>query len=152
MSLSKITRAREKSKNWRNKNIYFHCKLFGTFWYPNWSWMSIQKSVKQYITVPKLHTLKIFLVMYLYAANTLDNLGCSWNKQTKFLVCFGGSNLYRNNRKKQNCFKRTEETEKTGNTINFLQKNSKICSLSNCLGWSFVCFGSIEISKLSVSV
>jgi hypothetical protein len=31
-------------------------------------------------------------------------------------------------------------------------KNSKICSLSNCFGWSSVCFGSIETSKLSVSV
>jgi hypothetical protein len=31
-------------------------------------------------------------------------------------------------------------------------KNGKICSLSNCFGWSSVCFGSIETSKLSVSV
>jgi hypothetical protein len=31
-------------------------------------------------------------------------------------------------------------------------KNSNLCSQSNCFGWSSVCFGSIETSKLSVSV
>jgi hypothetical protein len=31
-------------------------------------------------------------------------------------------------------------------------KNYHICSLSNCFGWSSVCFGSIETPKLSVSV
>jgi hypothetical protein len=36
-------------------------------------------------------------------------------------------------------------------TLNF-QKNTEICSLSNCFGWSSVCFDSIETSKLSVSV
>jgi hypothetical protein len=34
----------------------------------------------------------------------------------------------------------------------FSVKSNKICSLSNCFGWSSVCFGSIETSKLSVSV
>ncbi len=65
----------------------------------------------------------------------------------KFLfvsACFSVSNLYQNNRNKQNCF------EKTETTLNFL-KNTKICSLSNCFGQSSVCFSSIETSKLSVS-
>jgi hypothetical protein len=31
-------------------------------------------------------------------------------------------------------------------------KNNKICAVSNCFSWSSVCFGSIETSKLSVSV
>ncbi len=42
----------------------------------------------------------------------------SWNQKPKFLVCFGVSNLYRNNRNKQNCF------EKTETNLNFL-KNTK---------------------------
>ncbi len=41
--------------------------------------------------------------------------------------------------------------KQTKTTLNFL-KNTKLCSLSNCFGWSSVCFGSIETSKLSVSV
>ncbi len=41
--------------------------------------------------------------------------------------------------------------QQTKITLNF-HKNTKICSLSNCFGWSSVCFGSIETSKLSVSV
>ncbi len=51
------------------------------------------------------------------------------------------------------------ETNKTNRTVskqpettrNFM-KSTKICSLSNCFGWSSVCFSSIETSKLSVSV
>jgi hypothetical protein len=46
---------------------------------------------------------------------------------------------YRKNRKKR-------ENPK------FSVKKSKICSLSNCFGWSSVCFGSFETLKLSVSV
>jgi hypothetical protein len=34
----------------------------------------------------------------------------------------------------------------------FSEKNTKICSLSNCFGCSSVSFGSIETPKLSVSV
>ncbi len=66
----------------------------------------------------------------------------SWNKKQKNSVCFGVSNLYRNNWTKQNCFETTLK----------LLKNTKICSLSNCFSWSSVCFGSIETLKLSVSV
>ncbi len=42
-------------------------------------------------------------------------------------------------------------SKQTKTTLNF-QKNTKICSLSNCFGWFSVCFGSIETSKLSVLV
>jgi hypothetical protein len=42
-------------------------------------------------------------------------------------------------------------SKQTETTLNFL-KNTKICSLSNCFHWSSVCFGSIETSKLSVSI
>ncbi len=52
-------------------------------------------------------------------------------------VFFGVSNQYRNNRNKQNCFKTNRNNLK-------LLKNTKICSLSNCFGWSSVCFDSIE--------
>ncbi len=62
-------------------------------------------------------------------------------KNFGFFRCFEQS---RNNWNKQNCFEQTETT------INFL-KNTKMCSLSNCSGWSSVCFGSIETSQLSVS-
>ncbi len=47
--------------------------------------------------------------------------------------------------------KNRKKREKTENPI-FSVKNSKICSLSNCFGWSSVCFGSIKTSKLSGSV
>jgi hypothetical protein len=66
----------------------------------------------------------------------------SWNQKEKISVCFGVSNLYRNNWNKQNRF----ET-----TLKFM-KNTKICSLSNCFGWSSVCFGSIETSKLCFGI
>jgi hypothetical protein len=42
-------------------------------------------------------------------------------------------------------------SKQTETTLNFL-KNTKASSLSNCFGWSSVCFGSIETSKLAVSV
>jgi hypothetical protein len=50
--------------------------------------------------------------------------------------------------------KKTEKTEKRKNRKNpkFSVKNNKICSLSNCFGWSSACFGSIKTSKLSFSV
>ncbi len=49
---------------------------------------------------------------------------------------------------------KTTETNRTvlkqaKTTLNFLE-NTKICSLSNCFGWSSVCFGSIKTLKLSV--
>jgi hypothetical protein len=48
--------------------------------------------------------------------------------------------------------KKTKKNEKIRKNPKFSVKNGKICSLSNCFGWSSVCFGSIETSKLSVSV
>ncbi len=42
-------------------------------------------------------------------------------------------------------------SKQTESTLNF-PKNTKICSLSNCFGWSSVCFDSIETLKLFVSV
>ncbi len=62
-------------------------------------------------------------------------------KKQNISVCFGVSNLYRNNRNKQNCFKTNRN--KPGNPKIFC-KNTKICSLSNCFSWSSLCFGSIE--------
>jgi hypothetical protein len=44
-----------------------------------------------------------------------------------------------------------KKTEKKENP-KFLVKNSKIYSLSNCFGWSSVCFGSIKTSKLFFGV
>ncbi len=46
----------------------------------------------------------------------------------------------------------SKQTETNQNNPKFSEKDQKICSLSNCFGWSSVCFGSIETSKLSVSV
>jgi hypothetical protein len=56
----------------------------------------------------------------------------------------------RKNRK--NPRKKPKKIEKNRKNSTFSVKNNKICSLSNCFGWSPVCFGSIETSKLSVSV
>ncbi len=47
----------------------------------------------------------------------------SWNPNFFFSVCFGVSNLYRNNRNKQNCF------ETNRNNPEF-SENTKICSLN----------------------
>jgi hypothetical protein len=70
----------------------------------------------------------------------------SRNQKQKILVCFSVLNLYRNNGNKQNCF------ETNRNNPKFSEEKKKICSLSNCFGWSSVCFGSIETLKLFVSV
>ncbi len=74
-------------------------------------------------------------------------------------VCFGSietlklsvSVKKRNNRNKlfRNKPKQTETNRKNPK---FSEKNTKLCSLSNCFGWSSVCFSSIETSKLAVSV
>jgi hypothetical protein len=45
------------------------------------------------------------------------------------LICFGVSNICRNNQNKHNCFETNRN--KTETTQNF-HKNAKICSLSNC--------------------
>ncbi len=71
------------------------------------------------------------------------------NKIQFVSVYFGVSNLYRNNQNKQNCF---ETNQNEPGKTKFSEINTKICSLSNCFGLSSVCFGSIETSKLSVSV
>ncbi len=61
------------------------------------------------------------------------------------LVCFGVSNINRNNWNKQNCFETNRNNPK-------LSENTKISSLSNCFGWSSVCFGSTETLKFAVWV
>ncbi len=68
----------------------------------------------------------------------------------KKTLCFG----VKANQPKQTVSKQTEKKEKRKKwkSPKFSVKNSKICSLSNCFGWSSVCFGVIETSKLSVSV
>ncbi len=48
-----------------------------------------------------------------------------------------------------NCFE-TNCFETNKNNPKFSEKNTKICSLSNCFGCSSVCFGSIETTKPSV--
>jgi hypothetical protein len=58
------------------------------------------------------------------------------------------SETNRKNRKNE----KNEKNEKIRKNPKFSVKNGKICSLSNCFGWSSVCFGSIETSKLSISV
>jgi hypothetical protein len=45
----------------------------------------------------------------------------------------------------------SKQTERNRNNPKFFL-NTKTCFLSNCFGWSSVCSGSIETSKLSVSV
>jgi hypothetical protein len=81
-------------------------------------------------------------------------------KQDLFRVCFGLFRETKNNKFRFVAVFRTyiETTEtnravskQTKPTLNFL-KNTQIYSLLNCLGGSSVCFGSIETSKLSVSV
>ena len=96
---------------------------------------------------------------------TKINFGSNRNqpKQDLFRVCFG---LFRETKIKNfglfRCFepisKQPKQTELFGNkpkqtetSLNFLI-NTQIYSLLNCLGGSSVCFGSIETSKLSVSV
>jgi hypothetical protein len=54
--------------------------------------------------------------------------------------------------KKKKNEKNEKKTKKPEKNPKFSVKNGKICSLSSCFGWSSVCFGSIETSKLSVSV
>ena len=68
-------------------------------------------------------------------------------KQSKQIV----SKQIKTNRKKQKKIDKQKKSKKQRNP-KFSVKNSKMCSLSNCFGWSPVCFGSIETSKLSVSV
>ncbi len=59
----------------------------------------------------------------------------------------------RKNRKKRKNRKNPRKKQKKNRKNSaFSVKNNKICCLSNCFGWSPVCFGSIETSKLSVSV
>ncbi len=95
---------------------------------------------------------------------TKMNFGSNRNKpkQDLFRVCF---DLFRETKKKFGLFrcfepksKQPKQTElfrnkpkQTETTLHF-RKNTQICSLLNCLGGSSVCFGSIETSKLSVSV
>jgi hypothetical protein len=60
--------------------------------------------------------------------------------------------LFHETKNKQNCFETNKNKPKqTDTTLNLLKKTKK-CSLSTCIGWSSVCFVSIETSKLSVSV
>jgi hypothetical protein len=65
-------------------------------------------------------------------------------------LCFGKEAK----KPKQTVSKQTENNEKyekneeNRKNPKFSVKNCKICSLSNCFGWSSVCFGSIETSKL----
>ncbi len=82
---------------------------------------------------------------------SLVQLGCPRNKQTKISVrnetnrhkiCFGCVSV---------CFVKPKQPKQTETVQNF-PKNTKICSLSNCFGWSSVWFGSIETANLSISV
>jgi hypothetical protein len=89
------------------------------------------------------------------------------NKPGRHKICFGCVSVCFVKQKTKNfflfrCFepisKEPKQTELVRNkpkqtkaTLN-IPKNTKICSLSNCFGWFSVCFGSIETSKLSVSV
>ncbi len=59
---------------------------------------------------------------------------------------------YRSETTKINCFETNRKKQKKPEKPKFSFKNSKICSLSKCFGWSSVCFDSIETLKLSVSV
>ncbi len=62
-------------------------------------------------------------------------------------LCFG----IEGKQPKQTVSRQMKKTKKTITTLNF-QKNTKICYLSNCFGFSSACFCSIKISKLSVSL
>ena len=57
----------------------------------------------------------------------------SWNQNQTVSVCFGVSNLYRNNRKKQNCFVTNR------NNPNFSEKYPNILSFMR-FGWVFCLF------------
>jgi hypothetical protein len=60
------------------------------------------------------------------------------------------TNCFEKNEEKTKKKKKKEKKRKNRENLKFSVKNCKICSLSNCFGWSSVCFGSIETSKLSV--
>jgi hypothetical protein len=82
-----------------------------------------------------MRSIKLFwLVICLFWFNRNIKLSVSVQKQ--------------NNRNKlfQNKPKQTETNRKNP------KFSEKICSLSNCFGWSSVCFGSIETLKHSVLV
>ncbi len=70
-------------------------------------------------------------------------------------VCFGlFKTRYRSETTETNCLETNQKTEINGKrwkkwkNPKFSDKNTKKCSLSNCFGWSSVCFGSIKTSKL----
>jgi hypothetical protein len=61
---------------------------------------------------------------------------CSWNQKLKISVCFGVSNLYRNNRNKQNCFVTTRNKPKNPKLF---EKYPNILSFK-LFGWVFCLF------------
>ncbi len=69
----------------------------------------------------------------------------NWNIETR---CFG----IEFETTKKTVSKQTKTNRKKPKQRKILWKNTNICYLSNCFGWSSVCFNSIETSKLSVSV
>jgi hypothetical protein len=116
--------------------------------------------VKWYISVP-------FYPTRVSSKQKNKKYGSNRNKPKPPQICFGCVSVcFVNPITKNFClfrlvsvfrtYKETTETNRTVSkqtetTLNFL-KNTKICSLSNCFHGSSVCFGSVETSKLSVSV
>jgi hypothetical protein len=64
----------------------------------------------------------------------------------------GGDGVLQQGHRGEKKMKKIEKNRKNWKNPKISVKNSKICSLSNCFGWSSVYFGSIETSKLAVSV
>jgi hypothetical protein len=75
-----------------------------------------------------------------------------WFNQNIETLCFGIEAKQPKQTVSKQTEKKTKKNKKKRKNPKFSLKNSKICSLSNCFGWSSVCFGSIETLKLSVSV
>ncbi len=73
----------------------------------------------------------------------------SWNQNKNFWFVSLFRTYIQRTETNRTVLKQTETNRKNPK---FSEKNTKICSLSNRFGWSSVCFGSIEISELYVSV
>ncbi len=123
--------------------------------------LQVKKGFKQYFCNVNGMFLKLFQLR-VSSKQTKKKFGSNRNKTNK--ICFGCVSvcfvkpkpnifgLFRCFKPISKQLKQTELFQNKPKQPKILQKNTKICSLSNHFGWPSVCFGSKETSKLSVSV